>query len=291
MAIKLVENYSVSLARNSVRDSLMSHGEECIALAMYHVNADEAIQPRCPVCFDDIYKSPDQLCSRCYGTTFDLGVKTAARVWGMFSDHVYEETFRQHGVYATDQREMQIEAFPVLMQHDYIVRVRRWDDNHTPLEIEGYYEVTQVTRDSMRTGNRFGQYTWDIIGQKVNVTELQKNSVITQFPVLNVVFPEAIQVGTTVAPPVVQPDTKVVYYPLPTTPSVDGGLYNVQGFSFIQQNPSAIWTIENPLGRFPAGVTVIDESGNVVNAEVDFPDIRTIVVTFSQPRTGRVEVV
>lgn len=290
MAIKLVENYSVTLARQSVRDSLMYHGEEVVVLQMYHINQDEGTATRCPVCFDDIYKSSDQLCNLCYGTTFQGGVKTAARVWAMFSDHVVEETFRQRGVWAADQREIQVEAFPLLTEHDYVVRVRKWSANHVPLEIEGYYEIMQVTRDSMRTGNRFGQYTWDIIGQKANVTELQKNSVITGFPVLNQDFPEAVQTGTTVAPPVVQPDTKVVYYPLPTTPSAEGGLYSAQGFTYIQSTPSDVWTFENPLGRYPAGITVyIGEE--VVQAEIDTPDVNTIVVSFSEPQTGRVEVI
>lgn len=148
MAIKLVESYSVQLARNSVRDSLQSHGEECIALSMYHVNADEKIQPRCPICFDDTYKQPDPQCNYCYGTTFKGGIKYATRMWAMFADTSKVEAIRERGVWVPDAREMQCEAFPLFMERDYVVRVRKWTSDHRPLEIEGYYAIGQVSSET-----------------------------------------------------------------------------------------------------------------------------------------------
>ena len=204
--VKLTEDYSVALTRNSVRDAMMYHGEQCIALSMYHVNKDEKTYPRCSVCFDDIYKQPEQLCTHCYGTTFEGGVKEAYRIWSVFSDKTAGETYGQKGVWSADQREIQCEAFPLLLEHDYIVRIRKWGDNFTPVEIEGYYGVQQVIRNSMRTGNRFGQWTWDVVGQKANVSELQNNSIITSFPVLGVSFPAPDYVNSAKPSRVANPD-------------------------------------------------------------------------------------
>jgi hypothetical protein len=190
--IDLPENYSVSLARQAIRDSLLSHGEECVALQMYHVGQDENKADRCPQCFDDIYKQSDiSNCTDCYGTTFAGGVKSAVRVWAMFTDHVVAEQVGQNGVWTPDQRDVQIEPFPALTEHDFIVRIRMWDALHKPIEIEGYYGVQQVTRNSLRTGNRFGQWGWDVVGQKATITELQKNSPIYAYPVVGVQFPDS----------------------------------------------------------------------------------------------------
>jgi hypothetical protein len=190
--IDLPEPYSVSLARQAVRDSLLSHGEECIALQMYHVNDDENIARRCPQCYDDIYKQSELAnCGDCFGTTFAGGVKTAVRVWGLFTDQATAEQIGQNGVWAPDQRDVQTEPFPLLGEHDFIVRVRMWDSAHRPLEIEGFYGVQQVTRNSLRTGNRFGQARWDVVGQKATITEMQKNAPICSYSVVGVLFPDS----------------------------------------------------------------------------------------------------
>lgn len=188
--IELTEPYAIALARQEVRDSLLSHGEECIVLQMYHVGEDEGTSRRCPQCYDDFYKQSDTVnCSDCFGTTFSGGVKTAVRVWGLFTDHVAAEQIGQNGVWTPDQRDVQIEPFPLLTEHDFIVRVRVWDHAHNPVELEGFYAVQQVTRNSLRTGNRFGQWRWDVVGQKATITELQKNSPICSYPVVGVHFP------------------------------------------------------------------------------------------------------
>lgn len=200
--IDLAEDYSVKLARQTVRDSLLSHGEECIVLQMYHVGTDENSAPRCPH-YDDIYKqSENSNCPQCYGSTFAGGVKSAVRVWGIFTDHVAAEQIGQNGVWTPDQRDMQTEAFPLLTEHDFVVRIRMWDSSHKPLEVEGYYGIQQVTRNSLRTGNRFGQFKWDVVGQKATITELQKNSPICSYPVIGVQFPDSTLSRGVVPPPV-----------------------------------------------------------------------------------------
>lgn len=191
--IDLPEPYSVSLARQAVRDSLLSHGEEFVLLQMYHpATTDETTARRCPSCYDDIYKQSEAVnCPDCYGTTFAGGVKSAVRIWGLFTDNVEAEQIGQNGVWSPDQRDVQFEPFPLVMEHDFLVRVKMWDSTHKPIEVYGFYGVQQVTRNSLRTGNRFGQARWDIVGQKATITELQKNSPICTYPVVGVSFSDS----------------------------------------------------------------------------------------------------
>ena len=301
MAIKLVENYAVTLARQSMRDSLMSHGEECIALQMYHVNVDEGKAERCPSCYDDMYKQSNAInCKDCYGTTFAGGVKSAVRVWSMFTDQAVAEQIGAKGVWQPDQRDMQCEPFPQLTEHDYIVRVRLWDSSHKALEIEGYYGLQQVTKNSLRTGNRFGQWQWDVVGQKATVTELQKNSPICAYDILGIQFPDAYNVLSGASTPVVQPslsaafgqaqstntvlqpDHKIVFFPV-------GELLPEGVFVFEQTIPSDQWIIAHSLGHTPAvHVTV---NGEEVYADILYPNSTTVLVQFAEPQVGRVEMV
>lgn len=62
------------------------------------------------------------------------------------------------------------------------------------------------------------------------------------------------------------------------------------GFEHLQPTPSATWTITNTLGRYPGAVTVII-GGEIVDAEVDVPNISTIAITFAIPQSGRAEIV
>ena len=97
--IDLPENYAIRNARQWVRDSLMSHGEECVLLCAYHVTTDFDTQPRCPACYDDMYEQPDQQdCATCYGTTFLGGIKSAYRAWGIFTDAVDQEDQTKYGM-------------------------------------------------------------------------------------------------------------------------------------------------------------------------------------------------
>jgi hypothetical protein len=283
MTIKLVENYAVSMARQSIRDSLMSHGEECILLQMYHIGTDEGKAPRCPQCYDDFYKQSAQAnCNDCYGTTFAGGVKAAVRVWGMFTDHVAAEQIGPKGVWTPDQRDVQCEPFPLLTEHDYLVRVRLWDATHRPTELEGYYGIQQVTRQSLRTGNRFGQWQWDVVGQKATITELQKNSPICAYKVLNERFAESSVLARAGETPVLQPDQKVVFFPV-------GELLPQGVFVYEQTTPSTRWIIAHNLGHLPAVHVIVNEEE--VDADVSYPDLRTVVIEFQDPQVGRAEMV
>lgn len=189
--IDLPEDWAVRNLRQWVRDSLMSHGEQAIALCMYRASTDENTVRRCQACFDDVYNQGDQDCTNCWGTSFDGGIRTATRVWALFTDNeTNEETREKHGVYNPDKRQVQTEYPPPLCEHDYLVRIRRWNSNGTiPLEVEGFYLLGKVDPTSLRTGNRFGQSSQDMAGQIAPVAEISPSShIITKYPVIGKTF-------------------------------------------------------------------------------------------------------
>lgn len=187
--IDLTEPYAIRQARQSVRDSLMSHGEECILLHMYHVNEVQDIQPRCPDCYDDVYKQGDRYdCSRCYGTTFDGGVRDAKRAWAIFTDAQDVETFGKRGLWHPIASTVQTEHLPDLWQRDYIVRVARWSQDHRVEEVDGIYVLKQVTNESLRTGAMHAQTVYDTISQRADLSMIAENMPISLYPVLGVQF-------------------------------------------------------------------------------------------------------
>ena len=203
--VKLVEDYAISQARNSVRDSLQMHGERCVLLSMYHPFFD-GDAPKCPFCTDDVYTESGQMCTICWGTGIQGGVKQAVLVWGLFTDRQVEEKYQQHGIWAADNREFQTEALPLLIEHDYVVRVRRWNNNHTPAEIEGYYGIQAVVRDSLRTGDRFGQTATDVVGQRASISLVSDATNIARYPVVGVEFSSASSTPALTPPPIVAPN-------------------------------------------------------------------------------------
>lgn len=63
-----------------------------------------------------------------------------------------------------------------------------------------------------------------------------------------------------------------------------------EAHTFVQATPAATWTILHGLQRFPAAITIRigDEE---VDTDQDCPDENTLVLTFSSPQTGTVEVI
>lgn len=187
--IDLPERHAVAQARRAVRDSLMSHGEECVLVAARHVNMDTQAE-RCAACWDDIYKQPRTPdCSRCYGTTFAQPVLEACRVWAIFTDTAANETIRARGVWTGDDRGFQTEPFPRIMEHDFVARVRRWSPAKEALSLEGVYIVKEVFQDSLRTGSQYGQSEEDVVGQRANITLLHDLTGIYKFPIVGQKFP------------------------------------------------------------------------------------------------------
>lgn len=293
MVVKLVEDFAVNQLRRDVRDALQLDGEQCILIALRHPVAD-ANDPKCPECHDDLYNEGEVGCRQCYGTGFAEPIKEVAKVWAIFTDNIEDEEYGKRGVWTSDNRTMQTEAFPRLMQHDVVVRVMRWTQDGRVAEIEGFFSVGKVTYNSVRTGNRFGQHTWDVIGQKANVDQLiAGTSGITSFPVLGKRFdaPVVEPVGTMAVPAPVSPDTKVVYVPIvppgpdgaPLAPTKPGVIWR-QVFFHNQTSPSTVWTIEHPFDHEPSVTLFINnEEGDT---DVAYPDPRTVVLTFADPQAG-----
>ena len=187
--IDLTEPYAIRQARQSVRDSLMSHGEECILLHMYHVNEVQDIQPRCSWCFDDVYKQGERYdCDRCYGTTFEGGVAQAYRAWALFTDAVDVETFGKRGIWHPIASSVQTEHLPDLWQRDYIIRVNRWTQDHRVAEVDGIYVLKQVTNESLRTGAMRGQTAYDTIAQRAELSMIADTMPIYLYPTQGVKF-------------------------------------------------------------------------------------------------------
>ncbi|QDH91744.1 hypothetical protein SEA_PHRAPPUCCINO_69 [Mycobacterium phage Phrappuccino] len=299
VSIKLPEDFGVNQLRKDVRDSLQTAGEQCIVLAMRHpVDDDDA--EKCPVCDDDIYNDGEADCEVCYGTRYAHPVREAAKVWAVFSDQTNDETYTKQGVFQSDVREIQTEAFPRLMEHDYVVRVRRWTPDGRAAEIEGFYTVDKVIPNSVRTGNRFGQASWDIVGQKATVREVPRTSLaITKYPVLGKTFNAGLiePVGTMATPAPAPPDTKVVYVPVispgASTPDPDDspplvqmppGTYWRRVFFHTQSAPAATWTIVHPFDYDPSVTLFV--GGEEADTDVEYPNDHTVVLTFAEPQAG-----
>ena len=187
--IELPEPYAIRQARQSVRDSLMSHGEECVLLHMHHANEAQDVVPRCPACYDDIYKQGDRYdCSRCYGTTFDGGVAQAFRAWAIFTDAVDVETFGKRGFWHPIASSIQTEHLPDLWQRDYVIRVNRWTADHRVAEVDGIYVLKQVTNESIRTGAMRAQTNYDTIAQRAELSMIAENMPIHLFPTVGIRF-------------------------------------------------------------------------------------------------------
>lgn len=187
--IKLPEPYAIRQARESVRDSLRSHGEECVLLHMYHVNEVQDKQPRCSWCFDEVYKQGDKYdCDRCLGTTFEGGVAQAFRAWAVFTDAQDVETFGKRGLWHPIASSVQTEPFPDLWQRDYVVRVAQWTQDHRVAEVDGIYVLKAVTNESLRTGSMNAQTAYDTIGQRADLSMVADTMPIYKYPVKGVKF-------------------------------------------------------------------------------------------------------
>lgn len=180
--IRLPQAYTNTYAAQNVRDALMSIGEEVIVLSAYHLYADLGTQPRCRN-FDNVYEQEDHWnCSRCYGTTFEGGIKVVSRAWSIFTDHPLSEVFDKFGEWTSDNRAMQIEGEPSLLQHDFVVRVKQWSNTHTPISFGDRYIVDEVIELTLRTGNNYGQqHGVDTYGQYAKVHRLPSNHPIFGF--------------------------------------------------------------------------------------------------------------
>jgi len=288
--VKLTEPYTVTYLRSCVRDSLQYHGERAVLLSMYREEDD--VQ-RCPRCASSEYLDAEEQCPVCYGTSWfseatgQGGVKMAAVAWCQFTDHVVTEQYGQFGTLEADQRQVQCEAFPMLVEHDYIVRVRQWGDNNTVVRAGEFFEVTAVTRNSLRTGPQYGQTWRDVIGQAATVNWVPpRTKGVTAFPVEGWSFPDR-NVGSSAPPNPVpaSPPSGPPVAPPPGTPFLPGaGGGSPQMITYTQTAPSALWTVAHALGHDPEVTVVVD--GQAVSADVSYPSPGLVLIAFGSPQSG-----
>ena len=157
---------------------------------MYHANEVQDEIPRCPACYDDIYKQGDKYdCPRCYGTTFDGGVKQASRAWAIFTDANDQETFGKRGLWHPIASSVQTEHLPDLWQRDYVIRVNRWTADHRVAEVDGIYVLKQVVNESLRTGGGMkAQTVYDTISQRADLSMIAENMPIHLYPTVGIRF-------------------------------------------------------------------------------------------------------
>lgn len=178
--IDLVEPYAVRDMRKRVKESMQAHGEEIILFQLYHASADRKAS-RCPVCYDDIYSSSgDANCPACYGTGFEGGYKEKVRSWAMLGVTDMGEDIKKRGEYISTVGTVSFEGLPILLENDIFVRVKSWSQDHRPLEIEGIYRIDNLTVDSLRTGNVFGQLPSNSVGQRSRYSRLDDTSAFYQ---------------------------------------------------------------------------------------------------------------
>lgn len=279
--------------RNNIRDAMMMHGERAILLSLFHAGDADAVP--CAVCGDDLYKSPEMDCTNCYGTMFAGGVRYAMIVWSIFTDRQDPEQLEKQGIWRMSAREAQFEAFPRVREHDTIIRVKTWTDEHTPGEVDGYYMLQNVTQRSLRAGNHYGQDDTNLVAQKAQITELGESMKgITLYPIVGNQFNESIQLtpatAVTPAQAVLEPDVKVIYFPFeeapggvePDTGPTGGGLTG--GLVFTQTIPANVWTIHHTLGYDPAVSIIVDDQE--VDADVSYPNTSIVIITFNTPQAG-----
>lgn len=282
--IKLVEDYQIASLRNDVRDSLMMAGEQAIALQLYHPRDTDA--SRCPLCGDDIYKSPETNCPECLGTTFSPAVRSAKKIWALFTDTDFSEGLTPKGTWIPDARSVQLEAFPLLNEHDVIVRVQAWAADGTPETLRGFYILQRIIRRSLRTGARAGQYSHDVVAQKAQITELAAGSPLTRYEIVGQHFDEVVRSTGSPTSVVVAPDTKVVYFPFPFEPAPGGVLAPVGGIrtyaETIGNDVDTSFTITHNLGTKDVEVGAFDAvTGEEVTVDVASRTTNTVVVRFA----------
>lgn len=287
--VKLVENYAITSLRNDVRDSLTLAGEQSVLLQLFH-SGDHDAQP-CPQCGDDVYKSPEMRCPSCYGTTFNGGARTALKVWALYTDDDKDEQRTNRGEFQPDARSVQLEAFPMVVEHDVIARVKSWNSDGTAAVLEGYYILQKVTRRSLRTGSRAGQYGYDVVAQKAQLSEMPDGAPLTRYPILGQHFSESVSTRSTSPPSIVtQPDSKVIFFP---SGGFTPGGGNRTYAQTLGNDVDTTFVVTHNFGTEDVTVGAYDTvTGEEVTVDVPHRTVNTVVVRFATaPGTNAFRVV
>jgi len=115
------------------------------------------------------------------------------------------------------------------------------------------------------------------------------NSLIVEFELpntgINGVFNEVTTTITdnTMAQPVNSYNFEVIRFD--DSAPCNSGIIGDKNFTFSQNTPSALWTIQHDLNKFPS-VSVIDTSGNIVLGSVNHIDVNNLTISFTAPFSG-----
>ena len=169
-------------------DSAQTIGEQAIILQMYHAaNVNDAAQTKCTVCWDSVYQQNSKSnCTECYGSTYENGVKFTYRSWSIWTEAQDNEKYTKRGEYQPESRDVQLEAYPEVFQHDFLIRVTRWaDDGRTPLELYPwrYVFTSGITDAIVHTGGQLSQGDQDRWGQRASVSALTRDHTIYSYPI------------------------------------------------------------------------------------------------------------
>jgi hypothetical protein len=135
----------------------------------------------------------------------------------------------------------------------------------------------------------------EVVATSVPVVQI----VATPVPVVQIVAPELRVVEVVAAPvPVVQviaPASRVVEVVRAVGPvgpqgligprGLNGGDVGTVAYVHHEPTPQQTWTITHPLEFFPS-ITVVDSAGSVVEGDVTYPSMSTVMVTFSGAFSG-----
>lgn len=192
------QQQAVNRVAQNIREALMLTGEQIVTLHTYTVVEDEGRVPRCPVCFDDVYKQQSRFnCPECYGTTFLGGIKASFRAWAVFGENVTAVDQDQRGQWNPETKKVQIESYPTLQQSDFLARVIQWNRENTPAVVGDIYAVGPVSEQSVRSGSRYfpDAYTqvdntnsnntvpaYDRVAQSATATLLTRDHPIYNYP-------------------------------------------------------------------------------------------------------------
>jgi hypothetical protein len=168
-------------------DSAQRLGEQIIALKMFKSSDPNNSSRQKSEHWDEVYQQVDYFDreNNDYGNVFNGGVDQAYRIWSIWNESTDGEQYSKRGEFLAEKREVQTEPWPELVQHDYLIRVKRWSPTGVPLELHPFRYVitTPVTDATVHTGGQLSQTDADRWGQRFSVSALPENHPIYEYSV------------------------------------------------------------------------------------------------------------
>lgn len=71
--------------------------------------------------------------------------------------------------------------------------------------------------------------------------------------------------------------------------NINGTVYDLpkdKNFLYEQEIPSAVWTIQHDLGKYPS-ITLLDADGVIMFGDIKYVDMEIVEITFATEITGK----